>query len=88
MYLTRYKPFEERNNNRIEMVNEIFVLIATESMLLYTPILESLSQVYMRWFNVAAFTVPVLMNSVLLFYKTSLPIILYCKKYKLKHEHK
>ena len=51
MYVFAHKPFTGRTNMFVEFVNEITILISTESMILYTEVFDPDQKQYIAWMN-------------------------------------
>lgn len=71
--------------NYIEIMNECTVFISTESMLLYTNICDMDQQIYVGWFNVGMLTLNMIVNILIVVYKTVHKVIF---RFYWKHKNK
>ena len=71
--------------NYIEIMNECTVFISTESMLLYTNICDMDQQIYVGWFNVGMLTLNMIVNILIVVYKTLHEVIF---RFYWKHKNK
>ena len=67
MYLINFKPFLGRTTNRLEFINEVSVLIATESLLFYTPIIIPTGQTIVGWLIIGSMFLSLLINMSIFF---------------------
>ena len=83
MHLINFKPFH-KTANRKEVLNEVSILICTETMLFYTLITEPQTQFDIGWFSIAVFCVALIINFVQMMLVTLERIKIRIKKYYMQ----
>jgi hypothetical protein len=81
IYVYKYKPFIGKLQLYTELVNEITIFVATESMLFYTNILLPDIQNRVGWISFTLFVMQVLINVNKMVILTTQRVILWIKKY-------
>ena len=66
MYLINFKPFLGRKTNRLEFMNEVSVLMTTESLLFYTPMINPKGQNMVGWIVVVSMAISLFVNLIVI----------------------
>jgi len=71
MYLLEVKPYEDPFQNKLEVFNELFVLLSTYLILLFSPFLDNMNIKYnIGWVLVGIVCLNMVINMLIMLYRT------------------
>lgn len=85
LYLLHFRPFEDPIMNKLEIFNELCILLVTYPSLLFTGFVsEPLSQYYAGWLMIVFIILNILVNMLAVLYQGLCSLILFIKRIRFK----
>ena len=89
MYIGYYYPLESRLKNRIELFNEIFIMIVSGHMMFFTEYIPEIEmQTYMGWYMISSIVANGVVNILIVMWFGGKSIVLVVIKYYRRAKHK
>jgi len=87
-YQSTSRPFKTRFDNRLELLNESFIVVISIHLIGFTDWLDVNQQEWMGWSMDILILIVTLINLMIIFYQIYLYIAVYFKKYKIRLDKK
>ena len=89
MYIGQFYPLESRLKNRIELFNEIFIVIVSGHMMFFTDYIHEIEmQTYMGWYMISSIVFNGVVNILIVMWFGGKSIVLVIIKYYRRAKHK